>query len=256
MEQIGSLGLIVGLVLVVVLIMNKGGFKRTPEKPPKDPAAIEPIVAWLLDSRGTLSLQEQRARLVAAGHDPSNIDLAEQTARLRAQPAAAFCPKCGTARPEGAAFCPKCGAPYGGSNPDSVRPPARTRQVASEDLRTGALVTIAGGILAIVGAILPWASIMSISMSGLQGDGMISAGAGAVALVVGLVCLRKPMSLAMATLAIVAGLVALGIAVLDGPNIAKHVGQSGLATMGPGIFVTGLGGVLCILGAGIGRQRS
>ena len=45
---------------------------------PSDSDPVETIVAWIIDSRTTLTSREQRARLIEAGHDPRNIDLAEQ----------------------------------------------------------------------------------------------------------------------------------------------------------------------------------
>jgi uncharacterized Zn finger protein (UPF0148 family) len=179
-----------------------------------------------------------------------------KTARGAGSPAiieAAFCPKCGTARPNGAAFCPKCGAQFEDADREAVPRPAEP-PVTAEAMNTGSLLTIVGGGLAIIGAILPWASVLSMSLNGLSRDGMFSAAGGAVALLVGILCLRKRMSEVMSTLAGLGGLVALGIAVTDGPNLAKAVGESGLATMGPGIYVTGLGGIFAIIGAVLGRR--
>jgi hypothetical protein len=109
---------------------------------------------------------------------------------------------------------------------------------------------IAGGAMLLVGSFLPWITVSTIfgtiSRSGVDrnGDGLISAGLGVAAGIIGYFMLNRGSwsrgaSVALVVIAAVAGLLVF----FDGQDIAGRLGEfdaeAGLASVGIGLWVVG-----------------
>ena len=133
-----------------------------------------------------------------------------------------------------------------------------------ESRRNQAWGAIAGGALMFVGSFLPWVTVTTIfgtlSRSGVDGngDGIISAGLGIAAALIGVALLKRvsrplslaltsPLSLALTGVAIVGGL----LVYLDVTNIQRRLGDLGtdaaLASVGIGLWVVGAGAALSLV---------
>ena len=111
----------------------------------------------------------------------------------------------------------------------------------SRNVRTAAIVASVGGALAVIGSILPWASVRinflfvntSQNVNGLDtSDGKITLVAGIVALGAGLAILlarglTEGARRGVAIVAGIAGLVALGIGIYDAIDISDKAGEIG-----------------------------
>jgi uncharacterized paraquat-inducible protein A len=86
------------------------------------------------------------------------------------------CPRCDNlVDPKETAFCPKCGLSMRGLIPAEYKP--------------ASFFIVAAGLLLIVGAVLPWGSVLffgRINIYGYEGDGKITGGIGVVLLIAGL----------------------------------------------------------------------
>jgi len=131
-----------------------------------------------------------------------------------------------------------------------------------ESRRNKAWGAIAGGALMFVGSFLPWVTVTTIfgtlSRSGVDGNGIISAGLGIAAVLIGVALLKRvsrppslaltsPLSLALTGVAIVGGL----LVYLDVTNIQRRLGDLGtdaaaLASVGIGLWVVGAGAALSL----------
>jgi hypothetical protein len=101
----------------------------------------------------------------------------------------------------------------------------------------GAVLAIAGGALLAIGSFLAWAEVSgggtSVSAKGIDGtDGYLTLGAGAVALLAGIVLLRERKR-ALAVLAIAAGLIGGGVAVYDALTAKDSVLDSAAEELAP-----------------------
>ena len=140
----------------------------------------------------------------------------------------------------------------------------RPRQAAGGLNATAAGVGLAAALI-VVGSLLPWVtvtSIVSINRSGIDGggDGLLTLGMGLVLALVAVVEFGgQGMRTVSRVLAAVGGLGALGIAVMDGVDVAKRAaeiyGAYATASVGSGLFVVGAGGVMAALVATFGSRR-
>ena len=126
-----------------------------------------------------------------------------------------------------------------------------------DDLTTAEQVGIGGGVLAVIGAFLPWASFMGMSVNGLDGDGAITLILGAAA---GAVILLREWEQVDQIGVGVLGLLTLGIGYMDYSDIdslASGSQTSGLSlsiSPGIGLYLTILGGILMLAAAALGYR--
>ena len=109
----------------------------------------------------------------------------------------------------------------------------------------GAILAIAGGALLAIGSFLAWAEVSgggtSVTAKGIDGsDGYITIGAGIVAVLVGILLLRRAQrALAiLAILAILAGLVGGGVAVYDALTAKDSVLDAAAEELAPTVGAT------------------
>lgn len=158
----------------------------------------------------------------------------------------AYCPRCGAARPGEAAFCPACGSGYSVQD-DQSRPVQLT-----------AVLALVGGALAVVGAILPWASVssglFSVSKPGIEGDGIFTAAIGGIVALYGLIRVVQPRQatrIVRLALGISAAFIAL-VGISDFGNVVSVVGEldSNLAgSVGAGLYATIAAAVIVFVGS-------
>ncbi|ODU24648.1 MAG: hypothetical protein ABT15_00035 [Pseudonocardia sp. SCN 73-27] len=138
------------------------------------------------------------------------------------------------------------------------------------------IVTAVGGLLAIVGSFLPWVTIRagafgSLSVAGIEGDGIITLIVGVLILAVGILRLVKPSIPALVQrLPILFGLVVVAIGVYVIINLNSTMAAAGGAgggiaadlaaaldiSLGFGLIMTIVGGVVAIVGGVIvSKQR-
>ena len=106
----------------------------------------------------------------------------------------------------------------------------------------GAILAIAGGALLAIGSFLAWAEVSgggtSVTAKGTDGsDGYITIGAGIVAVLVGILLLRRAQR-ALAILAILAGLVGGGVAVYDALTAKDSVLDAAAEELAPTVGAT------------------
>lgn len=110
-----------------------------------------------------------------------------------------------------------------------------------------------GGLASIVGALLPWAVVRSgfgqASMAGIEGDGQVTAVAGLVAALIAFAAWRGRSNTGQAVLAVVAGVVILGVG-------GWHTAGDGVASVasegvdvGAGLWLTLLAGAVVVVSA-------
>ena len=173
---------------------------------------------------------------------------------------AGFCPKCGTARPEGAAFCPKCGAQFEGPDPEAA-PQSGVASPAPGGTNGPALGMIAGGIILAVGSLMPWltataAFVGTISRNGVDGggDGLVTVIAGGCVALGGVArAMRSRWSQTARALGGLGSAVAAIVAVNDIGSVSSRVaditsGTSGvIAAVGTGLYVVLIGAAVGLL---------
>lgn len=183
-----------------------------------------------------------------------------------------FCPRCGSARVADMRFCAQCGLDLAGL-PLATPPTAISLPLASTPERSvrdsNSIVLLAGGALVVLGSFLPWISLNgafgTISRSGLDGggDGIITLVLGIGIVVIGatrLLGIAEPSGFVRFWPPLVAGLIAVGLAILDGINVSSKI--QGITTQyvsgstGAGLWVIGVGGVLSALAAMRSRAGS
>jgi len=173
---------------------------------------------------------------------------------------AGFCAMCGAARPIGAAFCPSCGASYQAEVLGPVAT-ASPRLAASPT----AIVAIIAGALAAVGAFLPWATLssglMSVSKAGIEADGMLTAAAGGVAALYGLLRVIQPAIVKPAVrvlLLIVAAFIGW-VGFMDLGNVTEIIGGLGenvYGSVGIRLYLTLFAAVLMAIAAALPNRTA
>jgi hypothetical protein len=122
------------------------------------------------------------------------------------------------------------------------------------------IVTVVGGACAIIGSFLPWieatdpSSGITLTKAGIEGHyamlvdllALITAGTGAFVL------FRRPASTAVGLILTVLALAQLGLVIFVGSNLSHGVAQlqaaGALSSIGPGLYLTGLGTVVATVG--------
>ncbi len=163
------------------------------------------------------------------------------------------CPACAGLVAYTAAACPHCGWRPAGS-------------LAGNTVNTAAIALGIGGVLVAVGSFLPWiavTSIISASRSGIDGggDGMFTLGIGVVVALVAVANLRVAgLGSGSRVLALLGGLGAVALAIIDGSDIANRVASISSTyvsgSVGMGLYVVGIGGGVAILVAIFGGKRA
>jgi hypothetical protein len=116
----------------------------------------------------------------------------------------------------------------------------------------------AAGILALLGAILPWAQApFGISKAGVEGDGILTLLAGMLLITIAVVRFAKPAISAWAWTAICGGFLLAGFilvtAVIDINSVQDAAKNAeGLIRVGSGLYLTALAGGLGMAGAVVG----
>jgi hypothetical protein len=125
--------------------------------------------------------------------------------------------------------------------------------------RTGPIVSLIGGGLVLLGSFLPWATVKtavlsspaSLSVSGTDGDGVITLVLGLVIVGIGLVCLTSRPRLWLVSL--IAGCAAALVAVIDIVDVGNRVGEIESdylhASVGVGLWVVLVGAIIAVVGA-------
>ncbi len=117
---------------------------------------------------------------------------------------------------------------------------------------------VGAGLLALVGAVLPWAEApFGISKSGVEGDGALTLVAGLAVAAIAVVRLLRPGSRIWKWVSVVGGLLLCGfvllVALVDIADVGRIVGESGgLVRIGSGLYVTALAGGVGMAGAALG----
>lgn len=182
----------------------------------------------------------------------------------------AFCPQCGAARIAEMNFCASCGfnltqlpaVTAAGVQTSRAAPDAGASAIG-RSLDGNLIVQLLGGALVVIGSFLPWATIYSglgaISISGIDrgGDALFTLllGIGIIAVAGSrLLGLADPSRAVRFWSPFVAGLLAVGVAVLDYVNVSQSIdenldGAVAAGSVGAGIYVIGVGGLLSTLAA-------
>jgi uncharacterized membrane protein YidH (DUF202 family) len=132
------------------------------------------------------------------------------------------------------------------ANPTPVN---RSRQNApNESINVGSILIIVSGALIILGAILPWASVISvfgrISVYGYEGDGMLTGIIGILLMILGFFRI-KTSSVLIGALAIILGILAGIIGGLKFFNLIINLMSTEYVktSIGIGLYITILGGI-------------
>lgn len=173
------------------------------------------------------------------------------------EPSRPRCPKCDSPNPVGQAYCGRCGFDLRAPAPPDADPPGPQLTQGGVTHRTAVIVTVVGGALMALGSFMPWVSARSgfgsQDVAGTTGDGVFSLGLGALVAIVALVHLERPASGLVRGGIITAGIVGIGIAIIDYTNVSQKI--AGLTTnlvsasVGAGLYVLAIGSATAIFGA-------
>ncbi|HEX7620463.1 MAG TPA: hypothetical protein VF359_04620 [Anaerolineales bacterium] len=122
-------------------------------------------------------------------------------------------------------------------------------------MNSARVMTLLGSIGLIVGALMPWVSANSmfgkLSKTGIEGDGIITAGIGVILLLTALLAKGKPGNI-YSWAASLFGIIAICLLYYDYSNVSAAVSgiESDLmiASIGSGLYVSFLGALLAIIG--------
>jgi hypothetical protein len=146
------------------------------------------------------------------------------------------------------------------SEPGSLHAPLQPARLAG-------IVTVVGSGCAIVGSLLPWieatdpSSGITLTKAGIEGHyamlvdllAVCAAGIG------GFVLIRRLASATLALTITVLALAQLGLVIFVGSNLSHGVVQlqavGAIASIGPGLYLTGLGTVVAMLGGILAWKR-
>lgn len=163
------------------------------------------------------------------------------------------CTGCGRRRHGSEAFCPSCGraltpiAPAAPAPADAPPPPSPSLPA---QWRQSAMVTLAGGVMLVVGALLPWATITSglgsVSLAGTDGDGIFLLGLGAIIAAASLGYLNGNRTARAG--ASLLGIIAIWLMVNEVGHVARVVDEANSdytrGSIGIGVWVCLLGALL------------
>ncbi len=131
------------------------------------------------------------------------------------------------------------------------RPGARVaRRPRRYPAPAGVFVMVLGAVLVIVGSVMPWVRLGPISVSGLEGDGRITAVLGLLILILALASRTSPSRLPR-VLVMVGALFSVAIAAVDNTRLREGLPEN---LIGAGIGTVFFGGILALIG-GLLRER-
>jgi hypothetical protein len=127
------------------------------------------------------------------------------------------------------------------------------------DLNLAAAAVAVGGLMVAAGAFLPWATVVGLSVSGIEGsDGWIVLAIGGLLTLIGLGSVRGAGSATAAGAGVLVGLVAAGIGIWKYSSVKDIGGDDVLASVlvqvGAGIYLIIVGGLIGAL-ASLGVRR-
>jgi hypothetical protein len=122
----------------------------------------------------------------------------------------------------------------------------------TDDLTTGEKVTLVGGVLAVIGAFLPWVSAGFITVSGIDGDGVFTLIFGVIA---GAIVLMRDWEkadvLGVGLLGVLTLLVAGNVFSSTGNQVNSAAIEFSVSA-GTGLYLTLVAGLLLLAGAAYG----
>jgi hypothetical protein len=132
----------------------------------------------------------------------------------------------------------------------------------AKGLNTSAVALGASGALIGLGSFLPWMTVLSLSRSGLDGggDGILTLAIGIILVLVAVASFAgTDLGGSGRILGLFGGLGAVAIAILDGNDVANRItsvsSEYVSGSIGMGLYVVGIGGVLAVLVALFGGRR-
>lgn len=129
--------------------------------------------------------------------------------------------------------------------------PAPVVDTGAKGRQLAGWITIAGAVVVVIGSVLPWASVMFAgSVYGTDGDGILTIVCAVIAALVALPAALGKGRRWLFGVAAFFGLVAAAIGGYDLSNISALVSDESMASLGPGLPVVVVGG-LVILGGSI-----
>jgi hypothetical protein len=167
---------------------------------------------------------------------------------------AIYCSRCGASVTPGSTFCSTCGA--------AIAPSAPPVTVSKGGFNMTAAVILVGGALVAIGSFLPWATatgLVSVSKSGLDGgDGIFTLPFGVVIALLGLSRLQRSGLPGNRLVMVILGVIAVGLAWFEGNHIQSQLDAAAsvyvVYSLGMGIYVMGVGGVLVVLASIFGER--
>jgi hypothetical protein len=125
-------------------------------------------------------------------------------------------------------------------------------------MKPSTYVVLIGAILMIIGAIMPWASVMGIGVSGLEGDGWFCLIAGVIAGVFAFLKLNWGK-----WIVVLMGLVGAVVGIIDYMKIKDAVAATGAMaeagmgiSIGIGMYLVIVGGIVALIGGFITKKAT
>ncbi len=195
--------------------------------------------------------------------EPIDISKPKKPAPKPAAPEPQFkptkvCPECSSTVMAEIMACSECGHSFVADSTEPLQigkaAPVSNQQQnqapTTNSWTTGRILALLGGLCLVIGSFLPWAKVLSgllgaITISGMDGDGMILAIIGAVIFLAALAIkarLGKPYSILVGAV----GILAVIISFIDISNVKNIAEESESAYM---IVQTGEGLYICVIGA-------
>ena len=144
--------------------------------------------------------------------------------------------------------------------PPPTQPQAQPQAQAERPARTGPALAVAGAAAVIIGSLIPWATLThvfgSASLSGIEGDGVITLVLGGVLLIGAILQLTNETSRHIWTEVVAA--VTLIVAVLALINMLSNIGDAdseyARASVGPGLYLVVAGAAIALIGTDMTRR--
>ncbi len=168
------------------------------------------------------------------------------------------CPECGQNISSEAVSCPHCGRPLDPrrSKVDYVtgetfgiqpRPAARAaRPLLRYPSPAGVWMMIGGSVAVILGSFMPWVRLGPITISGIEGDGKITAVIGLAMVILGLAARSSPSRLPRISV-LIGAILAVAIAVTDANRLIEGGFDRRLTGAGLGTIL--IGGIIALIGS-------